>query len=347
MPARHFAQVSRIATGVLPSPGRITEAHVAGRLIIGFDGTTLPPRVAALAARGALAGVVLFARNIASAAQLRALVAEVVAAFAASPDAAPPLIAVDQEGGPVQRLKPPLIPEVAVVPPMREAAAVLDPTAMRALGTVMGDDLRAFGFNVDFAPVLDVDTNPANPIIGARAFGATPDAVIRHGLAFADGLAAAGVLACAKHFPGHGDTHLDSHTHSPRVTHDRARLDAIELAPFRAAVAHDIPMIMTAHVVYDALDPAAIATTSVPIVRGLLRDAWGYDGLVITDDLDMAAATAPFADAQALAAALDAADVDLALVCRDLDRAEALAAHLAPRPDTDRRLAAARARLSS
>ncbi len=306
------------------------------RLVIGFDGTDVPPRVARLAVDGALAGVVLFARNIVSSDQLRILVRDLIAAF---PPGLPPLIAVDQEGGPVQRLKPPRIPEIAPVPPMRELAARLDPAAMQALGAAMGADLRAFGFNLDFAPVLDVDTNPANPIIGARAFGATPAHVVTHGLAFARGLAESGILACAKHFPGHGDTSLDSHTERPRVLHTRARLDAIELAPFKAAVDARIPMIMTAHVLYDALDPTTIATTSPVIVRELLRTTWGYDGLVISDDLDMVAAQG--LSPASLAAALTDADVDLALVGRDLDLAEALARAFPPSPATRRRLEAA------
>ena len=306
------------------------------RLVIGFDGTDVPPRVARLAADGALAGVVLFARNIASSEQLRALIRDLVACF---PPGAPPLIAVDQEGGLVQRLKAPRIPEIAPIPPMRELATRLDPAATEALGAVMGADLRAFGFNLDFAPVLDVDTNPANPIIGARAFGATPEHVTSHGLAFARGLAQAGILACAKHFPGHGDTSLDSHTDRPRVSHDRDRLDAIELAPFKAAVDARIPMIMTAHVVYDALDPTTIATTSPVIVRDLLRTRWGYDGLVISDDLDMVAAQG--LSPSEMATALTTAEVDLALVGRDLDRAEALARAFLPSPATRRRLAAA------
>lgn len=294
-------------------------------LIVGFDGLTLPARVKALAARGALAGVVLFARNVAGAAQWARLIEEIGAAF---PGLAP-VVAIDQEGGTVQRLKPPALPEATAVPAMGRLHAVLDEAGFEALGRAMGAELRALGVNVDFAPVLDVDTNPANPVIGRRAFGVVPEDVIARGLAFARGLEAAGVAWCAKHFPGHGDTVLDSHVALPRLAHDRVRLDAVELAPFRAASLTRAPMMMTAHVVFEALDALLPATLSPRVVPGVLRAELGYDGVVISDDLDMKAIRDHF-DADEVAAGLAASDVDLAMVCHDLDFAEALAARLRP-----------------
>lgn len=299
---------------------------------MGFDGTSVPPELARFCAAGAPAGVVLFGRNIEDTAQLVALIRELRALWPAGGPA--PLFAIDQEGGAVQRLKPPRCPEFAALPPMREAAARLGPDGLRALGRAVGAQLAAVGFNVDFAPVLDVDTNPDNPIIGARAFGATPEAVIACALAFAAGLADGGVAPCGKHFPGHGDTDLDSHLALPRLAHDRARLDAVELAPFRAAVAAGLPMLMTAHIVYEALDAARPATLSPHVVPRLLREDLGYDGVVASDDLEMGAVVDLGADA--IARGCDAADVDLLLVCRDLAFAEEVGDALAACADPAR-----------
>src|SRR5207237_801200 len=148
-------------------------------------------------------------------------------------------------------------------------------------------ELAVLGFDLDFAPVLDVHTNPANPIIGDRAFATTPEGVIALAGAFARGLASAGVLGCGKHFPGHGDTTVDSHLALPRIDHDLARLRAVELAPFAAL--GGLPLIMTAHVVFAALDESAPATLSKAVIEGLLRGELGYRGLVLSDDLEMKA----------------------------------------------------------
>lgn len=314
--------------------------HPSGRILIGFPGLTLPEEAWTLAATGALAGVVLFRRNIDSPEQLADLVAAIHDAFVGQ---LTPIIAVDQEGGSVQRLIEPKVP-VAPIPAMRGLGEYLDFRAFEQLGHIVGTDLRRFGFNVDFAPVLDVDTNPHNPIIADRAFGRTPAEVIERALAFARGLASAGIAWCGKHFPGHGDTDTDSHLELPVLNHDRARLDAIELAPFAAAAAAHAPLLMTAHILYPALDPALPATLSPHIVPSILRDEHGYDGVVASDDLEMKAIHDRF-DVTSIAAGLDAADVDLALVCSDLAFAAALAQHLPERPAATRRLERVRASL--
>jgi len=228
---------------------------------------------------------------------------------------------------------------------MGEAARALGPDGLRALGEDTGQRLAAVGFNLDFAPVLDVDTNPENPIIGARAFGQTAAAARDHALAFAAGLAAAGVLPCGKHFPGHGDTDVDSHLALPVLRHDRARLDAVELLPFRGAVAAHLPLLMTAHIVYAALDPDLPATLSSRVVPELLRGELGYEGVVVSDDLEMRAIADRFAP-EAIAAGAVAADLDLLLVCRDLALAEALAAALPAADPAGHQAARANARLA-
>jgi len=181
-------------------------------------------------------------------------VAELVRAMRrASPAGFPLAVSVDQEGGLVQRLRQPL----TLWPDMFSVAAAGDPARTEAVGRGLGDELAALGIGWNFAPVLDVHTNPANPVIGNRAFGVTPTAVQAHALAFWRGLRAAGVLGCGKHFPGHGDTQTDSHLDLPVVVHEEARLRAVELAPFAAAVAAGLSAIMTAHVLYPAWECAA------------------------------------------------------------------------------------------
>jgi beta-N-acetylhexosaminidase len=157
------------------------------------------------------------------------------------------------------------------------------------VGRALGAELALMGIGWDLAPVLDVHTNPANPVIGNRAFGRTPEAVITHALAFWRGLRSAGVLGCGKHFPGHGDTRTDSHHELPAVAHDSTRLRAVELAPFAAAALVGMEAIMTAHVMFPALDPALPATLSRPILTGVLRGELGFTGLIVSDDLGMKA----------------------------------------------------------
>jgi beta-N-acetylhexosaminidase len=169
------------------------------------------------------------------------------------------------------------------------------------------------GINVAFAPVLDVDSNEQNPVIGDRSFGRDPAAVAEMGFAFADGLQARGVLACGKHFPGHGDTHLDSHLALPAVAHDRARLEAVELVPFRRT-AGSVGSLMTAHVVFDALDPGVPATLSHRIATDLLRRELGFRGLLFSDDLEMKAIADHYGVEQAAVQAIRAG-CDVLLVC--------------------------------
>ena len=226
------------------------------------------------------------------------------------------LIAIDQEGGRVQRIKQP----ATVWPPMLNVGDDAE-----QVGKAMGDELAALGIDIDFAPVLDVHTNPQNPIIGDRAFGRDAATVTERALAFARGLASAGVLACGKHFPGHGDTDTDSHLALPRIDHAWPRLDSVELPPFAAAARAELPMIMTAHVVFAAIDNAVPATLSKPVVTGLLRERLGYRGVIVSDDLDMKAIAAGMGADTAAVAAIRAG-CDALLLCRDRDN-QLLAEH--------------------
>jgi beta-N-acetylhexosaminidase len=304
-----------------------------GVLVAGFSGTSLPGEVEQLAARG-LAGTIVFKRNFGAERPFETAAA-LLGRIAALGEV-PLLSCIDEEGGRVRRLGPP----VPQLPRARVLGAIDDPALTERAGFALGHALALLGVNVDFAPILDVDTNPMNPIIGDRAFGASPERVIRHALPFAAGLRRAGVLACGKHFPGHGDTDLDSHLALPRVPHDRARLDAVELAPFRAARGA-MPLVMTAHVVFSALEPALPATLSREVITGLLREELGYDGVIVSDDLEMKAVADHFGVADSATAAIEAG-CDLLLVCEHLERLEAAHEALVKRAEKD---AAFRARL--
>lgn len=294
-----------------------------GRLMwIGFEGTALEGELRRRLSRGEAGGVVLFRRNLPSSAEgtdlsaLRALCDELHAEGANS--GAPLFLSVDQEGGRVQRIREP----AARWPPMYSVGESDDPEkTAREWGQAMGQDLRTWGFDVDFAPVLDVHTNPENPIIGDRAFSDDPERAAARALAFAEGLRRAGIISCGKHFPGHGDTCTDSHLALPRLDHDLQRLRAVELHPFAAAVQRDLPMIMTAHVVFSALDPSLPATLSEKVVGGLLRREMGYEGVVVSDDLDMKAIADHYGVGDAAVAAV-VAGCDVLLLCRDREHQE-------------------------
>jgi len=284
----------------------------------GFPGTSYDGEVLALFEEG-LGGACLFGSNTASGAR------SVQGLAASVSDVAPgALLAIDEEGGDVTRL------HTDAGSPVLGAAGlgvVDDLDLTRATGRAVGDDLVALGIRLDLAPVADVNSNPDNPVIGTRSFGADPDRVAAHVAAWVAGLQEAGVSACVKHFPGHGDTGEDSHVALPTLEADPGLLRRRELPPFVAAVAAGADAVMTSHLLVRALDPALPATLS-PTVLGLLRSELGFDGAVVTDALDMAGASAgrgiPEAAVLALAAGADllcpGAEKDVALV-RDVQRA--------------------------
>jgi beta-N-acetylhexosaminidase len=283
---------------------------LVGQMIVGgFAGTALPPSFARELAAKRRGGCILFTRNLPTVPDAADLCATILEA---SPRDLPPFIGVDQEGGRVVRLPAPAL----ALPAMRELASFDDLDLAMNAGKAVGLELGAIGFNLDFAPVLDVNTQALNPVIGDRAFGSDTRTVMRFGVAFVRGLQSANVLACGKHFPGHGDTQADSHHELPVVDHGRARLDQIELPPFRAAIGAGIAALMSAHVVYSRIDEGMPATLSRSICASLLRAELGFEGVLFTDDLEMKAITSRFAIEDA---ALEAvwAGCDAILVCSD------------------------------
>jgi beta-N-acetylhexosaminidase len=282
---------------------------VAGQLLLcGFLPRSVPASLLTALGRGERGGVILFRRNLggdfAEVAEQNRRIAD------AAPRDAPPLIAVDQEGGRVTRLGAPMLR----VPPMRALGRIGDAALSRRVARVLGAQLAALGFTLDFAPVLDVDTCATNPVIGDRSFSDDPRKVRALGEAFAMGLADGGVLACAKHFPGHGDTTVDSHLDLPRVSAPRERLREVEIAPYVGLRAAQCACVMTAHVIYPALDAEHPATLSRAIVHDLLRVELGYDGLVVSDDLEMKAIADRMTIEESAVLAVRAG-CDLLLVC--------------------------------
>ncbi|HEY8529319.1 MAG TPA: beta-N-acetylhexosaminidase [Paenibacillaceae bacterium] len=257
-----------------------------GQMVMaGFDGKAPTEEIRALIRDRKLGGVIYFRRNAGTAAEVARLSAA-LQALAAEATKAPLWIAVDQEGGMVARLDR----GVTVMPGQMALGAARSAKWARETARASGKQLKRLGVNLNFAPCLDVNNNPANPVIGVRSFGERPELAAELGIAAIRGYREAGVVACAKHFPGHGDTVADSHRELPVVPHDRQRLEAVELMPFRMAVAAGAEAIMTAHVRFPALEPDGLpATLSPRILRGLLRDEWGYGGVVFTDCLEMKA----------------------------------------------------------
>jgi beta-N-acetylhexosaminidase len=293
-----------------------TLEEAAGQLFIaGFDGAgESPPAAIERALRaGHLGGVILFSRNVETPEQVGRLNQAI---HGAGSDAAlRPFVSVDQEGGPVMRMRDGLTD----IPPMQKVGSGRDQRAVADVSQVIATEIAALGFNVNFAPVLDVDSNPQNPIIGERSFGSSPGWVGIAGGSYLLGHTTAGVIPCGKHFPGHGDTDVDSHEDLPVVTHDRERLDEVELTPFRQAVRADFPMLMTAHIRVDALDDESPATFSPRVIQELLRDELGYEGVVVSDDLEMDAVADRY-DIEEMVTRGLRAGVDLFLICHTEDK---------------------------
>lgn len=273
--------------------------------ILGCAGTRLGDDERAFLGQACPWGFILFARNVESPAQLRRLCDDLRAAVGWR---AP--ILIDQEGGRVARLGPPHWREW---PPALEAVAGLAPGAarahMKARYAAIGAELAALGIDVNCAPLADIARPETHPILYNRCYGAQPDAVVAAARGVADGLLSAGVLPVLKHIPGHGRASADSHLELPRVTAPRADLDETDFAAFAALA--DLPLGMTAHVVFDALDPGAPATTS-PTAIAAIRGDMGFDGLLMSDDLGMGALSG---DLGARARAALAAGCDLVLHC--------------------------------
>lgn len=288
-------------------------------LLWAFEGTAAPGPIIDRARAGLLAGVTLFRHhNVQSPAQVRALIDEISDAT----DGSPPLVAIDQEAGQFRALagSTPFAGNLAL-------GAADDTELTRSVARAIGDELRAVGINMDYAPVADIITQPNNPSLGVRSFGSDPHRVAAHVAAFVTGLDEAGVIAVTKHFPGKGEARVDPHHELPVLQLDRARLHDVELRPFQAAIQAGAGAVMAGHYALPLLTGAADlpATVSRDVITGLLRQEMGFDGLVLTDALDMGALSQGGGSTIEAIAALRAG-IDLLLCSADLDRADGLAA---------------------
>ncbi|MDF3126821.1 glycoside hydrolase family 3 protein [Rheinheimera sp. 1928-s] len=286
------------------------------------DLTELPKEFAEAIQQLHLGGVILFANNLKDKNQIRRLTADLQAA---SSDGLPLLIGIDQEGGRVARLPTHEFPAFAGNMAIGATLARSGNSYATAVGRSIAQQLSSLGINLNFAPSLDVNNNPANPVINARSFGDNPVAVAAAGGAMLDAMQQAGVLGTIKHFPGHGDTHVDSHTGLPLVEHDKVTVEAVDLYPFRQLIKlHQPAMVMTAHIQYPALDNSSLtsksgealikpATLSRAILTDLLREDMGFNGIIITDALNMAGISQFFTPSEAVIQTF-AAGADIALM---------------------------------
>ncbi len=281
-----------------------TSRQLAGRLImVRITGTELDAATRSFLQTNAVRGACLFRNNMSDEAQLSSLNSELLAVMGGSA-----LIALDQEGGAVVRST-----WVPAPPSAMALGAADDLDLAQRTGAAVGRAVKALGFNWNFAPVLDLNNNPHNPVIAERSFGADPQRATELAMAWMAGSESAGVACCVKHFPGHGDTSVDSHRDLPTVDKPRAELEQFEFAPFRQAAAV-APAMMTAHIVYPTLDAEFPATMSRRILTGLLREEWHYQGVVITDAMDMHAIAHRYGAGHAAVNALAAgADMVMAL----------------------------------
>jgi beta-N-acetylhexosaminidase len=275
-------------------------------LVAGFNGTQLPSELRSLAREFSLGGVILFARNIAEPEQVAELAHE---ASRLVPDV-PCWVSIDQEGGRVARLKKPF----TEWPPMATLGRSGDVTLAERFAKALASELKAVGVTLDYAPVLDVHTNPKNPVIGDRSLSDTAKTVAEMGAAIVRTLQAEGMAACGKHFPGHGDTSTDSHHELPLVEHPPERLRETEFLPFRAAIDANVATIMTAHVFVPSLDEQRPATLSRHVVTDILRRELRYEGVILSDDLEMKAIASQYAVPQAAVMAIEAG-CDGVLIC--------------------------------
>jgi beta-N-acetylhexosaminidase len=280
---------------------RDVRRHIGQLAIVGFNGHAVPAEVKQIAREFDLGGVAFFARNVQDPEQ----VADLSRESQALATEMPLWVSVDQEGGRVARLKRPF----TEWPPMQTLGRAGDEALAQRFARALASELKAVGISLDYTPVLDVLTNPKNAVIGDRALAERAEDVARLGVAIIRTLQAEGIAACGKHFPGHGDTSVDSHFDLPLIEHPPDRLEAVELVPFKAAIATDVACIMTAHILIPALDAERPATLSPAIVDGWLRKKLGFNGVILTDDMSMKAISGryglPDASVQAVAAGCD------------------------------------------
>ena len=292
---------------------KMTIDEKIGQLIIaGFDGTTVNDELRSLILEKYVGGVILFSKNVESASQVVALNNEIKEINKVNKS--PIFISVDEEGGLVSRMPS----EFKDIPTNSDIAKYDDEDLSYNIGKVIGEEISSLGFNMDFAPVLDINSNPNNPVIGDRSFGDNEAIVSKLGIATMKGLKDSNVIASVKHFPGHGDTSVDSHVGLPVVEHDLERLKSFELVPFKKAIDAGADMVMVSHIMLPKIDEKEPATLSKTIITDILRKDMNYNGVVVTDDMTMGAIINNYDIGEAAVKSINAG-VDIVMVCHQYD----------------------------
>ena len=286
--------------------------QIGQMIMIGLKGEELTAEERSLRRDYPFGGFILFSRNLKGPKQILSL----YRSLRQNNGELPPFVAIDQEGGRVHRLPPPF----THFPPAAALGRAGDAGLAARVGLAMAQELSAVGINLNFAPVLDVDSNPNNPVIGDRSLSSDPKEVTRLGWAIVRGLREGRVIPCVKHFPGHGDTAQDSHLELPVVRKELEELKSVEIPPFAYACRHQVETLMTAHVLYPALDPSHPATLSRPVIADLLRGELGYEGVVFGDDLEMKAISKNYPLDEAARLSL-LAGIDVLLFCHQTEQA--------------------------
>jgi beta-N-acetylhexosaminidase len=291
----------------------MTLSEKAGQLVIvGMDGYDINENTRLLVEEKKVGGFVLFGKNIESSEQLLGLINALKSLN--SKNKVPIFAAVDEEGGSVSRMPG----EFEKLPANREIGELNNTALCFEIGKLLADEIKAFGYNMNFAPVLDINSNPQNTVIGNRAFGDDAEIVRRLGVSTMKGIKSGGVISVVKHFPGHGDTLADSHAGLPIVNHNMDRLNAVELVPFKDAVRQGADAVMVAHILMNKIDGENPATMSGAVVTGILRRQMGFEGVIITDDMTMGAITQNYDIGEAAVKAF-CAGADIILVCHGND----------------------------
>lgn len=280
------------------------ETKIGQMLLVGVDGTKIDSQTQTMIADDQIGGIILYKDNISNLKDMVSLINDLKKSNRGNP--APLFMSVDQEGGKVSRMPE----EYALFPSNAAVGATQSAAAAETMGKLLAREVRSAGFNMNFAPVLDINSNPDNPVIGDRSFGDTESIVSSLGIAEMNGISSEGVIPVVKHFPGHGDTAVDSHLELPVVNKTAAQLAGLEWLPFQAAIEEQADVVMVAHILYPELDPGQPASLSKAIIGKLLREDMGFQGVVITDDLTMGAITEHYS--------LETAAVDTVLAGSDI-----------------------------
>lgn len=289
------------------------EEKIGQLVIVGVDGYTKDEHSRQLIENYHVGGFILFKKNIQNANQMLLLLNSLKEANL--DNKFPLFLSIDEEGGRVSRMPS----EFLKFPTNKKIGALNNSDLSYQVGSIIGEELKSFGLNMDFAPVLDINSNPKNPVIGDRSFGTTPEIVSKLGIQTMKGLQSQNIISVVKHFPGHGDTSVDSHIGLPKVNNELVRLESFELIPFSAAIEDNVDAIMIAHILLPKLDPNNPASFSKTIISDILRIKMNFEGVVITDDFTMGAIVKNYSIGEAAVKSIQAGS-DIILVCHGFDK---------------------------